>query len=99
MTPHQLFDNSMNTPRIFPEGRNVLFPVQFTYGCPLPNVFQWFKDGDFVNVTENSRFKVDPDNFHLQIRRAEPSDAGVYRFVAKNSHGSVHYDFVLSISR
>ncbi|XP_074600440.1 uncharacterized protein LOC141854581 isoform X3 [Brevipalpus obovatus] len=76
-------------------GDTVEFKAKVT-GEPMPEV-EFLKDGK--KITSDTRIKIEKegDTHRLIIRKAKEEDAGSYKCVAKNEHGSVESDAKLEV--
>lgn len=59
--------------------------------------FLWSKEGQLLRQNEKFRIVVSPENSVLTIRNADPSDAGIYICVAKNSYSEDRVNAVLNV--
>lgn len=72
-----------------------------TLECPVASnteaKIKWFKNGDKVDTSNDPFVRVMSDGKALQIFRARPEDAGMYRCLVSNMAGETNSEFHLQV--
>ncbi|RXN03323.1 sidekick-1 isoform X2 [Labeo rohita] len=65
-------------------------------GVPMPKL-EWYKDAVPLSKLNNSRYKV-ISSMGLQVRKLQPSDAGIFQCFARNSAGEAQVHTYLDVT-